>query len=67
MPLGSDASTNIEELTKVHGGEKAWPRDRIIAAGMHAADENAQDRTTTYERKRRKQKQESQARGLARL
>lgn len=37
MPLTHDASANIAELTRVHGGEKDWPRKRIIAAGMNAA------------------------------
>lgn len=40
MPLTSDPSANIAELTKVHGGEKAWPRKRIIAAGLNAAREH---------------------------
>lgn len=40
MPLTKDASANIAELTRVHGGEKDWPRERIIAAGLNAAREN---------------------------
>lgn len=37
MPLGKNSSQNIKELYAVHGGEKAWPRNRIIAAGLNAA------------------------------
>lgn len=37
MPLGANASKNIKELTKVHGGAKAWPKKRILAAALTAA------------------------------
>lgn len=40
MPLGANASANIAELTKAHGGERKWPRKRLIAAGMNAAREH---------------------------
>ena len=39
MPLGSSVSANIKELTKAHGGEKDWPRKRILAAAINAARE----------------------------
>lgn len=41
MPLmhgGKKAvSANIHELHEAHGGEKAWPQRRIIAASLSAA------------------------------
>jgi hypothetical protein len=37
MPLGSNASKNIEELYAKHKGSKDWPRRRIIAAALNAA------------------------------
>lgn len=40
MPLGSDASGNIAELSKAKKGQRKWPRKRIIAAGLNAAREH---------------------------
>lgn len=57
MPLTSDAGRNIAELTKVHGGEKDWPRKRIIAAGLNAARDRGGDVP-------RKHEQDSQRRAL---
>lgn len=70
MPLGADASANIAELTRVHGGEKEWPHDRLVAAGIHAAEAATgqdTDRLTVYERRRRKKRQDAQARGFERM
>lgn len=43
MPLTSDPGRNIQELSAVHGGEKAWPKKRIIAASLNAAREKGGD------------------------
>lgn len=41
MPLTSkDPSTNIKELYDAHRGDSAWPRKRIVAAGLNAARRN---------------------------
>lgn len=44
MPLGPDASANIEELSKAKAGDKDWPRKRIIAAAIHAAESKKKQR-----------------------
>lgn len=58
MPLGSDASANISELTKAKAGEKDWPRARIIAAGLNAARERGAD---IPEHRKKKQRQQVEA------
>lgn len=66
MPLGGDAGANIAELTKAHGGEKDWPQERLVAAGIRAAE--SADRLTVYERReRRKKHQAAQKRAFERM
>ena len=54
MPLTSDASRNISELTKAH---PEWSKARRIAAGLNAAREHGADIPAKKKAKRESEKE----------